>query len=171
MLFASLRSLVTPHAVARASFARFSSSLANLSAEEVARIKQRARWAQEHLAPHEIPKTWLDVSFARSGGPGGQNVNKVNTKAEIRLDLNKATSGADAVVEKMPRSAVQHLTKSSVCSIYPPLYWNNLLTPALSHITKPRHIRSSSLPQKRAARPTTLRMPWQRCVVSCLLKM
>lgn len=122
MLFASLRSSVTPHAVARASFARFSSSLANLSAEEVERIKQRARWAQEQLAPHEIPKTWIDVSFARSGGPGGQNVNKVNTKAEIRLDLNKATCGADAIVEKMPRSAVQHLTKSSVRSIYLLLY-------------------------------------------------
>lgn len=27
----------------------------------------------------------LQFHFARSGGPGGQNVNKVNTKAELRL--------------------------------------------------------------------------------------
>jgi ribosome-associated protein len=31
-----------------------------------------------------IPSRELRVSFARSGGPGGQNVNKVETKAEIR---------------------------------------------------------------------------------------
>lgn len=30
----------------------------------------------------------LRWSFARSGGPGGQNVNKVSTKAELRLSLS-----------------------------------------------------------------------------------
>jgi ribosome-associated protein len=30
-----------------------------------------------------------ETSFSRSGGPGGQNVNKVNTKATLRLDLNR----------------------------------------------------------------------------------
>jgi len=30
------------------------------------------------------------LHFARSRGPGGQNVNKVNSKAEIRFDLDKA---------------------------------------------------------------------------------
>ena len=31
-----------------------------------------------------IPLDKLDYSFAKSSGPGGQNVNKVNTKAEVR---------------------------------------------------------------------------------------
>ena len=31
-----------------------------------------------------IPARELRVSFARSGGPGGQNVNKVESKAELR---------------------------------------------------------------------------------------
>jgi ribosome-associated protein len=31
-----------------------------------------------------IPATELRVAFARSGGPGGQNVNKVESKAELR---------------------------------------------------------------------------------------
>lgn len=32
-----------------------------------------------------IPSAAIAVHFARSGGPGGQNVNKVNTKAEVRV--------------------------------------------------------------------------------------
>ena len=37
-----------------------------------------------------IPRERLTVSFSRSGGPGGQNVNKVASKAEIRFTLAEA---------------------------------------------------------------------------------
>ena len=39
-----------------------------------------------------IPATELAIAFARSGGPGGQNVNKVSSKVELRW--NPTTSAA-----------------------------------------------------------------------------
>ena len=39
-----------------------------------------------------IPAGELDISFARSGGPGGQNVNKVSSKVDLRW--NPTTSMA-----------------------------------------------------------------------------
>ena len=39
-----------------------------------------------------IPATELGLAFARSGGPGGQNVNKVASKVELRW--NPTTSAA-----------------------------------------------------------------------------
>lgn len=35
----------------------------------------------------ELPGKELDLSFSRSGGPGGQNVNKVETRVELRFSV------------------------------------------------------------------------------------
>jgi ribosome-associated protein len=44
-----------------------------------------------------IPGEELHIAFARSGGPGGQNVNKVETKVEIRWRVaeSSAVAGPD----------------------------------------------------------------------------
>ena len=40
------------------------------------------------IGPHlSIPLSELRFSFDRSPGPGGQNVNKVNTRVELRFDV------------------------------------------------------------------------------------
>jgi len=49
-------------------------------------IKQ---WALSFV-PSSIPIEKLKQSFSRSSGPGGQNVNKVNSKVEIRFELSNS---------------------------------------------------------------------------------
>lgn len=39
-----------------------------------------------------IPRTELQLSFSRSPGPGGQNVNKVNSKVTLRWDVRETES-------------------------------------------------------------------------------
>ncbi|KFP34249.1 hypothetical protein N325_11549, partial [Colius striatus] len=49
----------------------------------------------------DIPLARLIISYSRSSGPGGQHVNKVNTKAEVRFHLASADWIPEAVREKM----------------------------------------------------------------------
>ena len=45
----------------------------------------------------KIPLKELHFSFARSSGPGGQNVNKVNSKAVLRWQVTKSPSLSEEV--------------------------------------------------------------------------
>jgi ribosome-associated protein len=42
-----------------------------------------------------IPEAELHFSFSRSGGPGGQNVNKLATRVELRFDVAASPSLSD----------------------------------------------------------------------------
>ncbi|XP_064323149.1 large ribosomal subunit protein mL62 isoform X1 [Phalacrocorax carbo] len=53
------------------------------------------------LSAELSPKPRLTVSYCRSSGPGGQHVNKVNTKAEVRFHLASADWIPEAVRQKM----------------------------------------------------------------------
>jgi ribosome-associated protein len=47
-----------------------------------------------------IPLSELRFTFARSAGPGGQNVNKVNTKATLRWHVTESPSLPEPVRER-----------------------------------------------------------------------
>ncbi|KAG9466288.1 large ribosomal subunit protein mL62 [Eleutherodactylus coqui] len=49
----------------------------------------------------DVPVDRLTISYSKSSGPGGQNVNKVNTKAEIRFHLSSADWISEDVRQKI----------------------------------------------------------------------
>jgi len=60
----------------------------------------------------QIPQDKLSFSFSRSSGPGGQNVNKVNTKAELRFNVNEAAWLPPGAKERLKQQHSGRITKS-----------------------------------------------------------
>ncbi len=48
-----------------------------------------------------IPLREIKFKFSRSSGPGGQNVNKLNTKVQLRWNLEKSAQLPDDVRQRM----------------------------------------------------------------------
>ena len=64
-----------------------------------------------------IDENDLDVSFVRASGPGGQNVNKLSTAAQLRFDTRRITLPADAQA-RLIQLAGQRMTKDGVIVIH-----------------------------------------------------
>ena len=58
-----------------------------------------------------IPLAEFAFEFARSGGPGGQNVNKVNSKAVLRWRPATSTSLPFLVRDRLVRAVASRLTR------------------------------------------------------------
>lgn len=57
-----------------------------------------------------IPMSEVEFTYARSGGPGGQNVNKTETKAVLRWNLERATWITKDVKERFRMTFGSRLT-------------------------------------------------------------
>jgi ribosome-associated protein len=57
-----------------------------------------------------IPEDELEFRFFRSGGPGGQNVNKVSTSVQLRFDARNSPSLTNAVRERLIKLAGSRAT-------------------------------------------------------------
>jgi ribosome-associated protein len=63
------------------------------------------------LAPGVFaPDSAVRMQFARSGGPGGQNVNKLNTKAELWVRLDAITGLSAGAMARLRHAAGRRVT-------------------------------------------------------------
>lgn len=64
-----------------------------------------------------IPEGELEFRFFRSGGPGGQNVNKVSTAVQMRFDARNSPSLTEPVRARLMKLAGSRLTLDGVILI------------------------------------------------------
>ena len=67
--------------------------------------------------PPGIPERELSFNFVRATGPGGQNVNKVATAAQLRFDLAGSTTLNERVKTRLRALAGHRLTAEDVILI------------------------------------------------------
>jgi len=128
-----LRSAVLPHGATRGCHAwsslerqvrwlplapaavSLSSSLVRWSAVALGMRSGRC-YSGSSSAPHAtkipIPRDKIEVSFSRSSGPGGQNVNKVNTKVELRFKVSQAAWIPGDVKERLRTQRAGDINKN-----------------------------------------------------------
>ena len=70
--------------------------------------------ATPEIALHENELTWR---FVRASGPGGQNVNKVSSAAQLRFDVRGSASLPDEVRERLLRLARNRINREGVLVI------------------------------------------------------
>lgn len=59
---------------------------------------------------HEIPREDVDFQYSRSGGPGGQNVNKVSSKVQLRWNARTTIRLPEPVKERFLARYASRLT-------------------------------------------------------------
>jgi ribosome-associated protein len=82
----------------------------------------------------EIPDDELSVSFLRSSGPGGQNVNKVATAVQLRYHLEHSRVLSEAVKLRLRSLSGRRLTAAG-----------SILIVARNHRTQERNRREAEL--------------------------
>jgi ribosome-associated protein len=64
-----------------------------------------------------IQESEIQFEFIRASGPGGQNVNKVATAAQLRFDVKNSPSLSEEVKQRFTRLAKRRVTEEGVLVI------------------------------------------------------
>ena len=106
-----------------------------------------------------IESTWLNVVCSRSSGPGGQHVNKLNTKVTIFLDVRQCPAFNERQKHILLNSLSGRINKEGVLRVSSQQYRSQAanLQAALKRMTeliekalKPRRVRKKTHIPKRA---------------------
>lgn len=108
---ASILPLLRPISTSSVLYSDASSNAAETDEEE---MQARRQWVN-NFSTLALRRSDFVVTFSRSSGPGGQNVNKLNTKANVRLDLSQANSHAPGSLD--PAHPRKWLTRDLVTRI------------------------------------------------------
>ncbi|KAK9451651.1 uncharacterized protein V1518DRAFT_409154 [Limtongia smithiae] len=73
-------------------------------------LKQAREWLK-NFSVFDIPRDRFEIRFSRSSGPGGQNVNKLNTKALIQCSWDAMTWIPPSILERLKQNHFRYLTK------------------------------------------------------------
>ena len=64
-----------------------------------------------------IPETELKFEFSRSGGPGGQNVNKVSTRVTLYFDVANSPSLIDSQKQKIMTKLATRISNEGILRV------------------------------------------------------
>lgn len=64
-----------------------------------------------------IPENEVSFSASRSGGPGGQNVNKVSTKVTLAFDVHASVALTDEQKQKIAAKLATRINKEGILQI------------------------------------------------------